>query len=304
MELRHFRYFVYLAEELHFGRAAKRLGVSQPPLSQQIQIMEQEIGARLFERTNRRVELTEVGRMFLPEARAALDQAAHALAVARRAHHGEIGEITIGMTASTPFTGSVTKAILAYRQSYPDVRLTMSEMPSPLQIEALNSGSLQVGFIRGAGLPDLPIGIASTEIFEDRLVLALHEDHPLSRTGKAITMQELAEEPFVFYSRGLGAGFHEQWLGLCHRAGFEPKIAQEVHELSTLLGFIAAGLGISAVAASLQALHVEHVVYRPLEAADATTKMWLIHDKKKLSSPCKAFIDLVLQLHACKAAAA
>lgn len=299
MELRHLRYFVHVAEELHFGRAARRLGVSQPPLSQQIQILEQEIGARLFERTNRRVELTEVGRQFLPEVRAALDQVAHAVAVARRAHRGESGEITIGMTASAPFTGSVAKAILTFRQQYPDVRLTMSEMPSPLQLEALAAGSLHVGFIRGAELPDLPVGIEATEIYEDRLVLVMREEHPLAQIGRAITMPELAGESFVFYSRGLGAGFHEQWLALCHRAGFEPKIAQEVHELSTLLGFIAAGLGVSVVAASIQALQVEHVVYRALDAPDAATKMWLTYNKKKATPACQTFINLVMRHHAC-----
>lgn len=297
MEIRHFRYFVHVAEELHFGRAAKRLGVSQPPLSQQIQVLENEIGARLFERTNRRVELTEVGRLFLPEARAVLEQAAHAVAVARRAHRGEIGEMTIGITASAPFTGAVSKAILEFRHGYPDVRLTMNEMPSPSQIQEVAAGSLQAGFIRGAQLPDLPASVSATEIHEDLLVLVLREDHPLAQTGKPISMKQLKDEPFVFYARGLGAGFHEQLLALCHAAGFEPKIAQEVHELSTLLGLVAAGLGITTVAASLQALRVEHVVYRPLDAPGASTKMWLIHNEKKTSPSCKAFIKLVLQHH-------
>lgn len=303
MDLRRFRYFVHVAEELHFGRAAKRLGVSQPPLSQQIQSLEQEIGARLFERTNRRVELTEAGRLFLPEARATLEQAAHAIEVARRAHRGELGELIIGMTASAPFTGAVAKAVLDFHQTYPDVRLTMSETPTPLQIEALVAGSLHVGFLRGAQLPDLPVGIAATEIYEDRLVLVLREDHRLAQREGAVTMDELAEEPFVFYSRGLGAGFHEQWLALCHQAGFEPRITQEVHELSTLLGLIAAGLGITVLAASLQALQVEHVVYRPLDAQGAITRMWLAYNKKKLTPSCEAFINLVLREHACEKAA-
>jgi DNA-binding transcriptional LysR family regulator len=297
VDLRHFRYFVHVAEELHFGRAAKRLGVSQPPLSQQIQIMENEIGARLFERTNRRVELTEVGRLFLPEARAVLEQATHAVAVARRAHRGEIGEMAIGITASAPFTTAVSRAFFEFRQRYPDVRLTMDEMPSPSQIEAVAAGSLQAGFIRGGHLPDLPVGVTAVEIYEDRLVLVLREDHPLAQTGEAVTMTQLADEPFVFYARGLGAGFHEQLLALCHAAGFEPKIAQEVHELSTLLGLIAAGLGITTVAASLQALQVEHVVYRPLDAPGASTKMWLIFNEKKCPPACQAFVELVLEHH-------
>lgn len=297
MELRHFRYFVHVAEELHFGRAAKRLGVSQPPLSQQIQVLEQKIGARLFERTNRRVELTEAGRLFLPEARAVLDQAAHAVAVARRASRGEIGEIAIGMTASAPFTGAVAKVIFTFRQRYPDVRLTMSEMPSPSQIEALTAGTLQAGLIRGAQLPHLPPGITAAEIYSDRLVLALREDHPLARSGAAITIDQLADEPFVIHVRGMGAGFHEQFLALCHRAGFEPKITQEVYELSTLLGFIAAGLGITAVVGALKALQVEHVVYRPLDAPDVVTKMWLVHNEKETSPSCAAFIDLLIQHH-------
>lgn len=297
MEIRHFRYFVHVAEELHFGRAARRLGLSQPPLSQQIQIMENEIGARLFERTNRRVELTEVGRLFLPEARAVLEQVNHAIAVARRAHRGEIGEVAIGITASAPFTSAVSRAIFEFRRLYPDVRLTMNEMLSPSQIQAVAAGSLQAGFIRGSHLPDLPVDVSATEIYEDRLVLVLREDHPLARTGKPITMTQLADEPFVIYARGLGAGFHEQLLALCRAAGFEPKIVQEVNELSTLLGIIAAGLGITTVAASLQALHVEHVVYRPLDAPGASTKMWLIHNDKKCPPSCNSFVKLVLQHH-------
>src|SRR3954471_15007611 len=136
MELRHLRYFVAVAEALHFGRAAERLGISQPPLSQQIQALEAELGVRLFDRSGRKVALTPAGSVFLDEARQTLAQAARAVAAARRAADGVIGEIRIGFTASAPFTALVPRIIHAYRQSFPDVHLRLAEMPTRAQLAA------------------------------------------------------------------------------------------------------------------------------------------------------------------------
>jgi DNA-binding transcriptional LysR family regulator len=156
MELRHLRYVVALAEELHFGRAAARLGISQPPLSQQIQALEAELGARLFERSNRRVALTEVGRLFLEQARMVLAAADRAAEVARRAQRGEIGEIRIAFTASAPFTTLIPQTIFAFRRSHPDVHLQLQEMPTRQQIEALAERRLQIGFLRNPTFPPVP----------------------------------------------------------------------------------------------------------------------------------------------------
>ncbi|WP_287810556.1 LysR family transcriptional regulator, partial [Pseudomonas sp.] len=148
MELRHLRYFIAVAEELHFGRAAEVLGISQPPLSQQIQALEQEVGARLFERTNRRVALSEAGRLFLEEARLVLAQVDKAANVARRAQLGELGEMKIGFTSSAPFNSGIPKAIYAFRQAFPAVHLNLEEMSSKGVADALVDETIEVGLIR------------------------------------------------------------------------------------------------------------------------------------------------------------
>lgn len=154
MELRHLRYFIAVAEELHFGRAAQVLGISQPPLSQQIQALEQQLGARLFERTNRRVELSEAGRLFLQEARLVLAQVDKAADVARRAQLGELGELKIGFTSSAPFNSTIPQAIFSFRQRFPAVHLNLREMSSTMVADALVDESIEVGIMRPLGLPD------------------------------------------------------------------------------------------------------------------------------------------------------
>jgi len=296
VDLRHLRYFVHVAEELHFGRAARRLGVSQPPLSQQIQALEQELGVRLFDRSNRRVALTEVGRLFLPEARATLAQAARAGDIARRAHRGEVGELSIGITASAPFAGTIPRAIFSYRQAHPHVRLTIVEMSSDRQISALLSGELDVGFIRSPERPAVPADITATELFEDRLIVALRDDHPLATSNRPLRICDLAGQPFIFYARDLGIGLHEQVIALCRDAGFEPLVAQEAREVSTLLGLIAAGLGITVMSESLRALHVDHVVYASLDDPRAVTKMWLIQNRLRTFPVRQSFLDVLLSV--------
>ncbi|TAM33299.1 MAG: LysR family transcriptional regulator, partial [Rhodanobacter sp.] len=173
MELRHLRYFIAVADELHFGRAAERLGMSQPPLSQQIRQLEQRVGVRLLDRTNRRVALTEPGRLFLDEARDILARTDHAIDLAQRAQRGETGELRVGMTRSTPLTGHIPRAILAFRQQLPEVQLQLEEMNSLRQIDALLDRRLQIGIVRGNVLPD---GLASKRLFRDPLVAVLRSN--------------------------------------------------------------------------------------------------------------------------------
>lgn len=175
MELRHLRYFIAVAEELHFGRAAQALGISQPPLSQQIQTLEQELGTRLFDRTNRRVDLSESGRLFLDEARLVLAQVDKATDVARRAQLGEIGELKIGFTSSAPFTSSIPQAIFAFRQAYPDVHLTLTEITSQEVAAGLEDKTIQVGIMRPLALPD---SLVVFELLNEPLVAIMRADHP------------------------------------------------------------------------------------------------------------------------------
>jgi DNA-binding transcriptional LysR family regulator len=294
MELRHLRYFVRVAEERHFGRAARDLGISQPPLSQQIRALETELGVALFDRTSRRVELTEAGRLFLPEAQAVLDQAAHAIAVARRVQLGELGDLAISFASSVPFLPLVVRALGAYRRRYPAIHLTLSELNRDLQIDGIANGQLDIGFIRNPVRPVLPSGITARQLVEDNLFVAIHEDHPLARENRALAVSDLEGLPIVFYESGLGAGFNEQIAQLFRARGLEFRVSQEVGGLATLLGVVAAGLGVTIMAQSLTALRADHMVWRLLDDPDAISRLWLIH-REPLSLAAQRFADLLLE---------
>jgi DNA-binding transcriptional LysR family regulator len=171
MDLRHLRYFIRVAEEMHFGRAALRLGISQPPLSQQIRALEEELGVRLFDRTSRRVRLTEAGRLFEPEARRTLEQAERATQVARRSLRGEIGQLRLGFTTSGPFVPQVANALYHFRQRYPDVELTLRELARDEQIAGVHNQELDIGIIRDFEPPSLPDTMTAHRLLTEDMVL-------------------------------------------------------------------------------------------------------------------------------------
>lgn len=291
MELRHLRYFVAVAEELHFGRAAEQLGISQPPLSQQIQALESELGARLFERTNRRVALTEIGRLFLDEARQVLAQADKAVLLAQRAQRGELGELKIGFTASAPFTSTIPRAILAFRQAYPAVHLDLLEMSSREVVEALLDERVQVGVIRPLALPE---DVECVELFREPLVAVLRADHPLALSGELrLPIAALAEEPFVFFPRTHGTGLYDQLFDLARQAGFVPRIGQEAGEAMTIIGLVAAGLGVSVLPSSFDRVRIDNVVFRELSDDGASSAVWLVRRRREQSPRARAFVELV-----------
>ena len=292
MELRHLRYFIAVAEELHFGRAAQVLGISQPPLSQQIQALEQEVGARLFERTNRRVELSEAGRLFLHEARLVLAQVDKAADVARRAQLGELGELKIGFTSSAPFNSTIPQAIFAFRQAFPAVHLNLQEMSSTEVAESLVDESIQVGLMRPLPLPD---SLSVIELMREPLVAVLNADHPLVEgSERGLHLAQLAEEPFVFFPRTYGSGLYAQLLNLARDAGFSPHFAQEAGEAMTIIGLVAAGLGVSVLPASYQRIRIDGVVYRTLLDQEAVTAVWLVQRKGAQTPMAKAFVELLV----------
>ncbi|WP_263261612.1 LysR family transcriptional regulator [Pseudomonas sp. RIT-PI-S] len=292
MELRHLRYFIAVAESLHFGRAAQALGISQPPLSQQIQALEQELGARLFDRTNRRVMLSEAGRLFLDEARQVLAQVDKAADVARRAQLGELGELKVGFTSSAPFNSSISTAIHAFRRAFPAVHLHLREMSSQEVADALVDKRLDVGLMR-------PLPLAETlhpvELFKEPLVAVINASHPLATApGEGLPMAALAQEPFVFFPRSYGSGLYAQLLGLAREAGFSPHFAQEATETMTIIGLVSAGLGVSVLPASFRAIRIGGVVYRPLLDAAAQSAVWLVRRKEPGSAMAEAFTQLLL----------
>jgi DNA-binding transcriptional LysR family regulator len=271
MELRHLRYFLAVAEELSFTRAARRLHIGQPPLSLQIKALEAELGLALFERTKRRVALTPAGQRFLVSARSILAEAERAAEEARRAARGEIGELRIGFTSSLPFTSLMPEVIRAYRGSQPRVTLTLVEMFTADQIEALLAGRLEIGFLRHTG-EDAPPELIVRPIRRDPLRLAIHARHRLAR-ARSVEFSELREESFITYPASAGTGLRLPLRQLALAAGFEPKVVQEASEAATQIGLVAAGLGVSVIPSPLECIRVPGVRY--LEIRDAAAQVSL-----------------------------
>lgn len=294
IELRHLRYFLAVADTLHFARAAERLGMSQPPLSQQIRQLEALVGARLFNRTNRRVTLTEAGQLFLIEAQDILARVDHAVDVAQRAQRGEVGELRIGFTRSTPLSGHIPRAIFAFRQALPSVQLLLQEMNSLQQIDALLEHRLQLGIVRGHALPDT---LVSKRLFRDPLVAVLRADHPvLARLGKSgrLRVEWLAQESFVLFGRSARAGIHDHVISLCRTAGFTPRVVQDAQEASTIVGLVAAGLGVSILPASCAHIQVDGVAYVPLTDPAAMSEIHVVHQRDERSPLVANFVRLLL----------
>ncbi|HCZ9097825.1 TPA: LysR family transcriptional regulator [Klebsiella michiganensis] len=275
IELRHLRYFIAVAEELHFGHAAARLNISQPPLSQQIQILEQQIGARLFARTNRSVSLTEAGRQFLADSRQILSQVDDAAARAARLHHGETGELRIGFTSSAPFIKAVSDTLSTFRRRYPDVHIQTRETNTREQIVPLNEGALDLGLMRNTQLPDT---LVWERVLREPLLAMVPRDHPLASQPR-VSLRELAREPFVFFDPHVGTGLYDDILGLMRRYDLAPAITQEVGEAMTIIGLVAAGLGVSILPASFRRVQLLEMCWLPIEEQDAVSEMWLVWSK-------------------------
>ena len=290
MELRHLRYFIAVAEELHFTRAAERLHIGQPPLSHAIQVLEADVGALLFERTKRSVRMTEAGKLFLNDARRILALSERAADTARRAQRGEAGELRIGFTFSTPLTPLFATVINRYRQQFPAVSLKLHEMATQGQVEALHQRRLDLGFVRppeGAGTA----GITLSELREDRLVVVLPRAMALARQ-KAIHMAQLKDLPFVMYPANAGTGIYPQIFRLCREAGFVPRIGQVAGEASTIIGLVAAGSGVSVLPASFDRIRMDGVCYRQIADAGASTRLLLAQRDDERSPLVDAFVAL------------
>ncbi|MCB1889518.1 MAG: LysR family transcriptional regulator [Rhodocyclaceae bacterium] len=262
MELRHLRYFVAVAEELNFRRAAERLHIGQPPLSIQIRALEEEVGAVLLERTKRKVSLTEPGQRFLLRAREILAAARDATDEARRAARGELGVLRVGFTSSLPYASTLPDLLHAYRGRYPEVELQLKEMFTVDQLTAIANGSLDVGLVRYVG-GELPAGVLVREIGSDPLCLFLNADHPLAGRS-SVGFTELAGEGFISFPVGVGTGLPDILRGLCRRAGFEPRIVQTAREATTQVALAGAGLGIALLPAPLSCIRLPRVRFVPV----------------------------------------
>lgn len=292
IELRHLRYFIAVAEELHFGRAAARLNISQPPLSQQIQILEQQTGARLLARTNRSVSLTAAGQQFLADSRQILNQVEEAAARAERLHLGEIGELRLGFTSSAPFIGAVSDTLSQFRHRYSDVHIQTREINTREQIAPLNDGTLDLGLMRNTVLPE---SLAWQPVLREPLLAMVHRDHLLAQQG-AVSLVDLAAEPFVFFDPHAGTGLYDDILGLMRRYGLSPVISQEVGEAMTIIGLVAAGLGVSILPASFSRVKMTEMRWMPILESDAVSEMWLVWSRHhELSGPAARFKTLLFK---------
>ena len=286
MELRHLRYFIKVTEELHFGRAAEKLGIAQPPLSQQIKALEEEIGVLLLSRTRRHVELTAAGTVFAHEARKILADADRAVYIAQRAARGEIGQLEIGFVSGAVY-GKVPSVFRLMRARYPEISLVLRDLNTEEQVEAIQEHRLDVGLIRTPVV--IPNSLAIQVIAQEPLVIVLPQAHRLARRRK-IALEELANEPFLQVPRQVAPGFYDQFVSICRQAGFFPQIVQEARTTQTIVSLVAVGMGISVVPASIRSLQRTGVVYRLLEPT-STTELAVIWRPDKENPALLRFLE-------------
>jgi DNA-binding transcriptional LysR family regulator len=280
MDLRQLRYFVAVAEERHFGRAAQRLHMSQPPLSMQIKALARELGIELLERSSRRVALTDAGRAFLERSRTILGAVEEAREVARGAEQGTRGRFEVGFISSASLS-LLPPSIRLFRERFGAVELELKELTSAQQIDALYEGGIRAGLVR---LPLRAPGIRFEPVLEERLVVAMPSGHALEELER-VPLQAVADLPLIFFTRQLIPGFHAQIVELFRRVGAFPKVAQHAVHLQTIVGLVASGVGIAILPGSAERVSREGVVYRTLDAPDATSWMglaWVEGDESKL----------------------
>jgi DNA-binding transcriptional LysR family regulator len=266
IELRHLRYFLAVAEALHFSRAAQRLGIAQPPLSQQIKRLEQLLGHPLFERTTRGVKLTLAGQLLSERARSTLEKVDDDLAQVRRLGRGEEGTLTVGFSGSVMFT-NLPAVIGTYRQRYPKVELRLREFVTSAQIAALLDGTLDLGFMRDG---DPTEGIEMTTLLKEQYVAVLPETHILARK-RQLRVNDLRKEMFILFARRMGPLAYDRTVACCETDGFRPNIVQDAPQWPTLVRLVAAGLGVSLAPACVATVTIPGAVYRELHTSCRTT---------------------------------
>jgi DNA-binding transcriptional LysR family regulator len=293
VDLRHLRYFLTVADTLHFGRAAARLGIAQPPLSQQIRRLEDALGLRLFERSNRRVELTDAGRVFRDEATRILADLEGAVEAARRAGRGEAGVLRIAFAASMMFF-ALPRMIREFRRRYPAVRLELRELSTASQLLGLRTGELDIGFLRQ---PDPDEDLHIETVMWEPLYVALPRAHRLAGR-KRVGLGELAGDPFIMFPREVAPGLHAQVLALCRRADFTPNVVQVSRELYTTVSLVDAGVGVTVVPGSVEKLGWKGVRYIPISGGQTQTRIGMAWRRGSARPLLKVFTDLVRTLTA------
>ncbi|MEG4455595.1 LysR family transcriptional regulator [Microcoleus sp. N9_A1] len=290
MELRHLRYFIAVAEELNFTRAAEKLHIAQPPLSQQIQHLEAELGFQLFRRTKRTVVLTEAGQLFFEESQKILQQVDRAIQLGRQTSRGELGQLTIGFVSSAAH--NVVPAILqAFRTRCPAVKLELHELTTNEQLQRLREGRIDIGFVRPPVEED---GINSEIVFREPLIVALPETHPAADRAQ-VELRELSTEPFILFPRSQARGLYDAIVSLCQQAGFSPIAAQEAIQMQTIVSLVAAEMGVAIVPASMQNFQRSGVVYKSLPESTCIVAIALIW-RSDPTAAVQRFLEVARQI--------
>ncbi len=290
IELRQLRYFVAVAEEMHFGRAARRLHMTQPPLSQAIQSLEARLGTELFARTRRSVALSAAGRALLPEAQRLLQQADALPSLAQRAAAGESGSLSIAFVSMADYS-VMPRALREFRSAYPSVQIRLQEATTDLQLDMLSAGEIDLGLLV-MPLPDKQKAeFDSLPLLSEPLVLALPEG--LIRKRGPVSLTQLADHSLIVFPRQLAPAFHDKILGRFHAVGLTPRIGQEAIQMQTIIALVSAGMGIALVPQSVSNLQRPGVEYRTLKEAGAPIDMGLAWRRDNDSPVLAAFVELM-----------
>ncbi|HEV8149896.1 MAG TPA: LysR substrate-binding domain-containing protein [Gemmatimonadales bacterium] len=287
VELRQLRYFIAVAEELSFTRAARRLGMAQPPLSQQIRRLEQLVGVRLFRRVPS-VALTEAGVVFLESARRTLAQLALGVDNAGRVGRGVAGRLTVGFASSVVFTG-LPQAFRAFSTRYPEVELELREMHSGAQLAALRAGTIDVALLRES---PSDAELEMEVVFREPFVAVLPRRHRLAARS-SLAPRQLASEPFILFPRELAPTLHDQISAVCRAGDFSPQVKHEALEWFTVTGLVGAGLGVSIAPAGLARLRWRGVVYRPIKPVEVQTSIVLCRRREPNRGVVELFVELL-----------
>ena len=289
MEFRHLRYFLALADELHFGRAAQRLAITQPPLSLNIQQLEASVGARLFDRDSKGVRLTAAGVAFQEAARALLARADEARQLAREIEAGAVGRLRVGFVGSVLFRG-LPQWLARFQAEHPRIEVRLSELNSQEQVDALVRDELDLGFVH---TPQVPPELQVQLLHEDAFLCCLPADHALARRRK-VALADLRDEPFVMFSRRASPDYFARIMAMCGSLGFQPRVRHEVRHWLSVVSVVAQGMGVAVVPAPLQRSRMAGAVFRPLADATLPSPVYCAW-KAALDQPARSrFLAMVL----------
>lgn len=288
VELRHLRYFVAVAEELHFGRAAQRLGIVQPALSKQIVALERELGVPLFIRTKRAVSITEAGQALYEEARNILQRAGHAAETAKLTDAGALGNLAIGFIG--PAMWNILPALMRqHRDRVPGIHFRLHELSSDVIVEQIRDGILDVGFIRPFGHDE---AVEIRTVLREPFAIVVPEGHPLARQ-EVVDLADAAKETFVLVSRKQSPGYFDQCLALCQSYGFSPLVIEEGNTGGAMFGMVAAGLGVTLVPATSDVVQWPQIAFRPLTKSEPLVDLAIAYRRDDDGPSLAAFLETV-----------